>query len=566
VSFRTRLFLAFGLAVLIPLGVLALGVRREMGRRLTAENARRAESVVAGLRAELDRESAGVAGRLDALTRQLATDNRFRLGVAGGDADSRRALLDLAGGMLRTSGLALLQIQDSAGRIVSSGHFRNQFDRLEPALPLALVSAGAAPVLVRARTADSTVVVLARLDSLRVAGERYTVAGGAAVEGRLRSEVARDPDLALDLVYPGGPADVPDSVAAGDAVVADLALPFLDAGSTDPKLDTARVVVTRSGATLAALLRSLDRWFLAALGISLALALALAGWLSSRISRPLTVLAEQTAAIDFDRLDQRFASDRRDEVGALAGVLDAMTERLRQGAIRLREAERRRATGDLARQVNHDVKNGLAPIRNVLRHLAEVARDEPASLARVFEERRGTLESSLEYLDALARNYARLSPASPPGACDVNGVAEGVVRAAPQAGVRVASRLAPGLPPASADPLVVRRILENLVGNAVESLNDRDGSVTVGTERVASAASTMVRLTVSDTGSGMTREQLDRAFEDFHTTKPGGAGLGLSIVRRLVLDLGGSFRIETEPGTGTRAIVELPAMGDGRPT
>jgi signal transduction histidine kinase len=130
----------------------------------------------------------------------------------------------------------------------------------------------------------------------------------------------------------------------------------------------------------------------------------------------------------------------------------------------------------------------------------------------------------------------------------------------------VASRLAPGLPPASADPLVVRRILENLVGNAVESLNDRDGSVTVATERVASAASTMVRLTVSDTGSGMTREQLDRAFEDFHTTKPGGAGLGLSIVRRLVLDLGGSFRIETEPGTGTRAIVELPAMGDGRPT
>jgi signal transduction histidine kinase len=545
VSFRTRLFLAFGLAVLIPLGVLALGVRREMGRRLTAENARRAESVVAGLRAELDRESAGVAGRLDALTRQLATDNRFRLGVAGGDADSRRALLDLAGGMLRTSGLALLQIQDSAGRIVSSGHFRNQFDRLEPALPLALVSAGAAPVLVRARTADSTVVVLARLDSLRVAGERYTVAGGAAVEGRLRSEVARDPDLALDLVYPGGPADVPDSVAAGDAVVADLALPFLDAGSTDPKLDTARVVVTRSGATLAALLRSLDRWFLAALGISLALALALAGWLSSRISRPLTALAEQTAAIDFDRLDQRFASDRRDEVGALAGVLDAMTERLRQGAIRLREAERRMATGDLARQVNHDVKNGLAPIRNVLRHLAEVARDEPASLAR---------------------NYARLSPASRPGASDVNGVAEGVVRAAPQAGVRVASRLAPGLPPASADPLVVRRILENLVGNAVESLNDRDGSVTVATERVASAASTMVRLTVSDTGSGMTREQLDRAFEDFHTTKPGGAGLGLSIVRRLVLDLGGSFRIETEPGTGTRAIVELPAMGDGRPT
>jgi signal transduction histidine kinase len=57
----------------------------------------------------------------------------------------------------------------------------------------------------------------------------------------------------------------------------------------------------------------------------------------------------------------------------------------------------------------------------------------------------------------------------------------------------------------------------------------------------------------------MTRAELDRAFDDFHSTKPGGTGLGLSIVRRLILDLGGALRIETEPGTGTRATVEIPA-------
>jgi signal transduction histidine kinase len=65
----------------------------------------------------------------------------------------------------------------------------------------------------------------------------------------------------------------------------------------------------------------------------------------------------------------------------------------------------------------------------------------------------------------------------------------------------------------------------------------------------------------------MTRLELDRAFDDFHTTKPGGTGLGLSIVRRLVLDLGGALRIETAPGSGTRAILELPLErlgSDGR--
>jgi signal transduction histidine kinase len=56
----------------------------------------------------------------------------------------------------------------------------------------------------------------------------------------------------------------------------------------------------------------------------------------------------------------------------------------------------------------------------------------------------------------------------------------------------------------------------------------------------------------------MTREQLNRAFHDFYTTKPAGTGLGLSIVRRLVADLGGALRVDTEPGNGTRVLVTLP--------
>jgi signal transduction histidine kinase len=126
------------------------------------------------------------------------------------------------------------------------------------------------------------------------------------------------------------------------------------------------------------------------------------------------------------------------------------------------------------------------------------------------------------------------------------------------------------LPPVSADPLALRRILENLVGNALDSVAGRgDGMVTVAAEAVGSPASRLVQLSVADNGPGMSRAELDRAFDDFHTTKEGGTGLGLSIVRRLVLDLGGALRIETEPGAGTRAIVELPVhpagvAGDGR--
>jgi nitrogen fixation/metabolism regulation signal transduction histidine kinase len=83
--------------------------------------------------------------------------------------------------------------------------------------------------------------------------------------------------------------------------------------------------------------------------------------------------------------------------------------------------------GDLARQVNHDVKNGLMPIRNILRHLSQVASEQPERLGEVFHERRPTLESSVAYLETLASKYARLSPIVGRQRSDVNAVIEQVV-------------------------------------------------------------------------------------------------------------------------------------------
>ncbi|HJS41990.1 MAG TPA: HAMP domain-containing sensor histidine kinase, partial [Gemmatimonadales bacterium] len=171
-------------------------------------------------------------------------------------------------------------------------------------------------------------------------------------------------------------------------------------------------------------------------------------------------------------------------------------------------------------------------------------------LAQVFTERQRTVESSINYLETLAANYAKLSPQAERKATDVNAVVREIV--AGSTGVKM--QLADGLPAVSADALVLRRIMENLVSNAIDSLDGTKGTVSVKTEK----GSGIVRIAVSDTGRGMTKAELDRAFDDFYTTKPGGTGLGLSIVRRLVLDSNGSLKVETEPGEGSRFIVELP--------
>jgi signal transduction histidine kinase len=565
VSFQSRLFLAIVVAVLLPLGALAFGVRREMERRLTTEYENRVTSLAAVVDADLARESATIAARLSALGRDLAHDNRFRLAAVQGSPAARPYLLDYAGDAMRLSGLSLLQVQDSAGRILSSGHFRNEFDQPQPELPRLLAISPGTMTLVRTRTAEAPVLALARVDSFRVAGRRFTLVGGIRPEDRLLGTPALGGDLGIMLIYPG--AEPVDS--SGGRVVREIPLPYLDLlRGPASGLDTARFVVTQSLATFNALRHSVDRWFLLALGLTLALAVVVAAWLSNRVSRPIRELARKTESIDLDRLDQSFDSNRGDEIGALSRLLGAMTDRLRISSARLREAERRAAVGDLARQVNHDIKNGLAPIRNVLRHLSQVLRQDPGLLPGVFEDRKSTLESSVEYLETLARNYARLSPGMDRQPCDVNDIVRQALRNTAGDGTGLSLELSEQIPTVLGDGLMLRRILENLVGNAVDSvIGTPGGLVTVSTEPAGDNNHPVgVRIVVADTGPGMTRSELDRAFDDFYTTKSQGTGLGLSIVRRLVLDLNGTLRIETEPGAGTRVIVELPIAGTGETT
>jgi signal transduction histidine kinase len=556
VSFRTRLFLAILVAVLLPLAALTLGVRREMDRRLTREYEARVAAAATALEASLARESANVAARLRALVSELGGDNRFRLAIVQNDLASRRYLLNYAEGAMRLSGLALLQLQDSAGRILSSGHFRNQFDQLQPELPRILSGLADSLVLVRTRTPDTTLLALTRIDSVRLAGRRVSLVGGIEARRWLQATPQLSGDIATGIAYPGAPPQP----AAAERVIREVQLPFLDLLHPAVRIDTARLQVTQSLETVNALRRDVTRWVLVALALTLAAAVLCAAWLSSRISRPLRELSEKTAAIDLDRLDQSFETGRTDEFGALSRLLGAMTDRLRASSARLREAERRVAVGDLARQVNHDIKNGLVPIRNVLRHLAQVAAENPDSLPGIFAARRATLESSVEYLDTLARNYDRLSPGAERRRCEINGIVAEVLRNTGPRDGRVRAQLADALPSVLGDGLMIRRVLENLVGNALDSVAARpEGSVTVVTEPVAgSTGADRIRITVADTGAGMTREQLERAFDDFYTTKTGGTGLGLSIVRRLILDLNGTLKVETEPGVGTRVLVELP--------
>jgi signal transduction histidine kinase len=560
-SLRTRLLLAFAAVVLIPIGLLAFGLRQEMTRRLSQEYQLRVDRVVQVIREDLARESAGIAERLASLETALQNDNRFRLAAVAGVESEREYLLDYAGTAMRLTGLSMLQIQDADGRILSSGHFRNEHGRIDAGLATALHDApGAAFVMTRGPEREFP--ALARVESFLIGGRTFTMVGGVAVDDVFLSQLARDRSIGISLRYPGGELSTGPrrQASTDDFAVGELQVPVIRtvAGAT-PNVTEARLEVTQALTPLKTLLRSTDSWlFTTAAGAGL-FALLLAVWVSSRISGRLAALAEKTAVLDLDRLDVEF-DPGSDEVGRLSRLLGDLAARLRTSTARVREAERRATVGDLARQINHDIKNGLIPLRNVMRHLAQVEQAQPANLPAVFGERRQTIDSSIAYLETLATSYQRLSVPLNRRECDLNALITEVVRAAQgHEQVEFTTSLA-ALPRVVGDAVAFRRILENLVSNAVDSLHGTSGRVTISSQVAQGAGEPpVVRVTVADTGRGMSREEAARIFDDFYTTKESGTGLGLSIVRRLVMDLGGTIGVESAPGQGTRMVIDIPA-------
>jgi signal transduction histidine kinase len=111
------------------------------------------------------------------------------------------------------------------------------------------------------------------------------------------------------------------------------------------------------------------------------------------------------------------------------------------------------------------------------------------------------------------------------------------------------------------DPEQLHQVLLNLVLNGIQALG-QEGKVTIQA-RVLRGSGTpnrpdQVEISVSDTGGGISREQLEKIFRPFYTTKRGGTGLGLSLCRRIISQHGGTLTAESEVGKGSRFIIHLP--------
>ncbi len=573
-NLRGQILIGTILMAVLPLALAIQVIGTVIEDRFTELDTGRVANQLALVREDLDRQSTSVATLLDALAETITGDNSFRLAASGARPDLATYLRDFAPRQMSLMNLDLLQIQTSEGEVLSSGHFPHAHGQIEPRLPALLNRAPGGQALINARTPQHSFLALGRSRPVTVGGRTFHLVGGKLMDAERLRSLDRDGDLTLAVVWPDGFLATGEQLAQrlekgrdvleveyrlrrDGIIVQSEHLPLI----WDGKLDNARLLVTHDRAGLHQLLRQMNLRLGLVLLVAAGLAILLATILAARISKPLRDLAARTENLDLGRLDEEFASSRKDEVGRLTNLLGEMTVRLKNGVARLRSAEQKATMGEMARQVNHDIRNGITPLRNVLRHLTEVSETEPNQLPTVYGERRETLEGGLAYLEELATHYAKLSGGRAPERCHLDEIVAAVL-ADPGTGheARLVNAVPSSLPVIMADPISLRRIFDNLVRNALESLPAGQGTVTVDAtvDEDPNLGELRILVSVSDTGEGIAPENLDAIFTDFFTTREQGTGLGLSNVRRLIGDCGGTIRVQSEPGLGTTFTLSFP--------
>ncbi|MGE5732323.1 MAG: sensor histidine kinase [Gemmatimonas sp.] len=284
-----------------------------------------------------------------------------------------------------------------------------------------------------------------------------------------------------------------------------------------------------------------------------------AGHLSRNLSRPLQELVGWTERIGRgEPLPTTPPRRGAPEFEVLRRRMRVMAGELELGRARALEAERAATLRESARQVAHELKNPLTPIRFAVERLR---RDAPPDLAETVE----VLAVESQRLEAMARSFAQFGrlPEGPRADVDLGEMARYTARATipPEVAVRV--EIDDDVPMIKGHHDALARALSNVMLNAVDACKSRGGGqVGVHVRRLAGNGADSVELTVSDNGSGIAAEQLARIWDPYVTSKPGGTGLGLAIARQTVLAHEGSVSAESNVGTGTQIRFVLPINGN----
>ena len=603
-SFRRKLLTVFALTVFLTVAAVAGLVLAVTKNAFEKAEGQRTAALITQFQREFARQGEEVVQRVEAIAQSEAL-TRMATTLSGTPADSAE-YFDLAKSMADSRQLDFLELVDLRGNIISSAQWPAKFGYPETAFANLSESTEQGAFLKQEEMQDSSALGLFAVRMTRLGDHPIYVIGGRRLDKgflpaldlpadmRVLLYQNRGDHFSTDLLIDPSVGSSPDparpanrfgtlinavrqynvemtgivhwsSDQADDEVF--HAIPLRGAGPERQLL--AILLIGTSRRPYVELKRHIRASALLVGGGGIVLAILLSSWSAARVTRPVEQLALAAQSVAAGNWDTRVDVPGNDEVAQLADSFNLMTTELLTQKERLVQTERVAAWRELARRLAHELKNPLFPLQLTVENLVRARLRSPEQFDEVFRESSRTLLAEISNLKAIIGRFSEFSKMPPPQLqkVSVNELVRGVaqlfqaqLQAPGRAPITCKLELDERIPMIPADSELLHRAISNLVLNAMDAM-PKGGTLTLRTK----TADGKIIVEVADTGSGLTREECERIFTPYYTSKQHGTGLGLAIVQSVVSDHGGRISVKSEPGEGTTFVIELPKEHDLRP-
>ena len=598
-SFRTRLLATLILVVTGAVLTVALAVEIYTKEAFDHFNEQRTAALTSQFRKEFDRSGEDIARKLD-ITANSEPMLRMALQLSQPLADSS-PYITVARDTASLQQLDFLEILSADGTIISSAQWPARFGYKEDWVRDIGSADSSNAFLLQEQLPQESTLAIEALRTISSGGSKFFLVGGKRIDAKFLESLSAPEGLrALVITWPASGAsessasinilgqvrelDQAKKLVPLATRVKELAKDGKDVGGISERVDwssdpaesedlratplTGRenqllgaLVIASARADLVRLDEGIRKISILIVGAAILAAILVSLWLASRVTRPVLRLAAAADQVAKGNWNSQVEIGSRDEIGQLARAFNHMTGELVSSRERLIQSERVAAWRELARRLAHELRNPLFPLQLTVETLVRAKASAPEQFDEIFEESSATLLAEMTNLQAIIGRFNDFSKMPTPELQNLN-VNKLVREVIPLFRVQLSNKesgkleietqLEPELPDIHADPVLLRRVLENLMCNALDAMPN-GGTLTVKTGRNEGR----VLLDISDTGTGLTSEECERLFTPYYTTKQKGTGLGLAIVQSVISDHHGSISVTSTKDRGTTFHIEL---------
>ena len=281
-------------------------------------------------------------------------------------------------------------------------------------------------------------------------------------------------------------------------------------------------------------------------------------WVANTITRPITTIGENLKELKLGKSNKPLQWRTNDEIGALVTEYNQMITKLEHSANLLARSEREGAWREMAKQVAHEIKNPLTPMKLSIQYLTHAFKSSPDNIEPLLKRVSNTLIEQIDSLAQIADEFSNFAtmPRANNQQLKLNDLVESVHDLFKESkNTDVLLSLPEEAFYVFADKNHLVRVLNNMIKNAVEAIPDsRHGRIEVSLSKKDNTAV----IKVKDNGVGIPDDMKERVFVPNFTTKNSGTGLGLAISKNIIESVSGKIYFETEKDVGTTFFVELP--------